>query len=75
MATGSDERQAGLIDIPMAAVRLRIGISTLRRKINDGTIPAYRLGGPGTQIRLDPQELDAWLRAPERDNAPGGEAA
>jgi excisionase family DNA binding protein len=54
-------------------VRLGIGISTLRRKIAAAEIPAYRMGGPGA-IRLDPQELDAWLRGPE-DAAPGGEAA
>jgi excisionase family DNA binding protein len=50
-------------------VRLNIGISTLRAKIRDGTIPAYRLGGPGTQIRLDPVELERWLQTPE---VPGG---
>jgi hypothetical protein len=28
-------------------------------------IPAYRLGGARTQIRPDPDELDAWLRKPK----------
>lgn len=71
MAKDSKERaEATLIDIPTAAVQLAIGISTLRRKIAAGEVPAYRLGGPGTAIRLDPQELDSWLRSPE-DAAPG----
>jgi excisionase family DNA binding protein len=63
----------GLIDIPTAAGRLGIGVSTLRRKIKAGEVPAYRMGGPGSGIRLDPVELDQWLRSPE--DAPGGEAA
>lgn len=71
MATESEVRAQGLINIPAAAAQLGIGISTLRRKINDGVVPAYRIGGPGTAIRLDPAELDAWLRTPE-DIAPGG---
>jgi excisionase family DNA binding protein len=74
MATESNERRPALIDVPEAAARLGIGISTLRRKIKAGEVPAFRLGGPGTAIRLDPVELDQWLRSPE-DAAPGGEAA
>ena len=66
MGTSGNEWQPGLIDIPTAAVRLGIGISTLRRKITAGEVPAYRMGGPGTAIRLDPQELDGWLRRPEK---------
>jgi excisionase family DNA binding protein len=66
--TNEHEQREGLIDIPTAAARLGLGISTLRRKINEGEVPAYRMGGPGTVIRLDPQELDEWLRQPE-DNA------
>jgi excisionase family DNA binding protein len=75
MATDGNERQPPLIDIPTAAVRLGVGISTLRRKIAAGDVPAYRMGGPGAAIRLDPVELDAWLRAPEPGDAPGGKAA
>jgi excisionase family DNA binding protein len=75
MGTSGNERKPVLIDIPTAAVRLGIGISTLRRKIAAGEVPAYRMGGPGTAIRLDPVELDAWLRAPEPGGAPGGDAA
>lgn len=75
MATDGKERQPRLIDIPTAAVRLGISISSLRRKVAAGEVPAYRMGGPGTAIRLDPVELDAWLRAPEPGDVPGGEAA
>jgi excisionase family DNA binding protein len=59
--SADSKEQPGLIDIPTAAIRLGIGVSTLRRKIAAGTIPAYRLGGSGTQIRLDPAELQGWL--------------
>jgi excisionase family DNA binding protein len=69
--TTADQERAPLIDVPTAAARLGIGIGTLRKKISAGVIPAYRIGGPGTQIRLDPVELDQWLRTPE-GNAPGG---
>ncbi len=67
MSTNEQERH--LIDIPTAAARLGIGISTLRRKVSEGTIPAYRLGGPGTMIRLDPRELDHWLRSEPEEAA------
>ena len=45
MNTDERERQQALIDIPTAAARLGLGlgISTLRRKINEGEIPAYRM--------------------------------
>jgi len=65
MSANEQGRREGLIDIPTAAARLGLGISTLRRKINEGEVPAYRMGGPGSVIRLDPQELDQWLREPE----------
>jgi excisionase family DNA binding protein len=65
VTTNEQERREGLIDIPTAAARLGLGISTLRRNINEGEIPAYRMGGPGSVIRLDPQELEQWLRQPE----------
>jgi excisionase family DNA binding protein len=65
MGTNEHERSEGLIDIPTAAARLGLGISTLRRKINEGEVPAYRMGGPGSVIRLDPQELEDWLRRTE----------
>jgi excisionase family DNA binding protein len=65
MGTNEQERSEGLIDIPTAAARLGLGISTLRRKINEGEVPAYRMGEPGSVIRIDPRELDEWLRQPE----------
>ena len=56
----ANEHERRLIDIPTAADRLNLGVSTVRRKINAGEIPAYRMGGPGSVIRLD-----RWLREPE----------
>jgi excisionase family DNA binding protein len=65
MATESNERPQGLIDIPTAAVRLGLSVSTVRRKIREGEVVGYRMGGPGTAIRIDPRELEAWLHKPE----------
>jgi hypothetical protein len=38
--------RAALIDIPTAAVRLGMSISTVRRKIRTGELSAYHMGGP-----------------------------
>ena len=73
MAIKAQEQPPALIDIPTAAARLGLSITAVRRKISEGEIPAYRMGGPNTVIRIDPRELDAWVRRPEQ-NAPGGAA-
>jgi excisionase family DNA binding protein len=74
MAIEAQEQPPALIDIPTAAARLGLSITAVRRKIRDKEIPAYRMGGPNTVIRIDPRELDAWVRGPEQ-NARGGGAA
>jgi len=43
-----------------AATRHRVSPRTIRRRIADGSIPAYRFGP--TLIRLNPVEVDAVLR-------------
>jgi excisionase family DNA binding protein len=69
MAIEAQEQPPQLIDIPTAAAHLGLSSATVRRKIKAGEIPAYRMGGPGTVIRIDPCELDAWVRGPGQ-NAP-----
>jgi excisionase family DNA binding protein len=72
MPTEAQEQPPPLIDIPTAAARLGLSITAVRRKIREGTIPAYRMGGANTVIRIDPAELEAWVRGPEQRDAHGG---
>jgi excisionase family DNA binding protein len=37
---------------------------TVRRKVLEGIIPAYRTGPKGSAVRIDRLELEAWLRRP-----------
>lgn len=46
--------------IPEAAARLGIHPKTLRRRIAEGKLPAYRLGHQ--IVRLNPDDVDALLR-------------
>jgi excisionase family DNA binding protein len=34
---------------------------TVRRRIQDGEIPAVTLGGPGSAVRIPARALDDWL--------------
>jgi len=43
-----------------AAARHRVSVKTLRRRVAEGKIVAYRFGP--TLIRVDPSEVDAFLR-------------
>jgi excisionase family DNA binding protein len=58
----STEAQPALIDIPTAAARLGLSITTVRRKIREGEIPAYRMGGAQTVIRIDPLDTSISTR-------------
>ena len=57
MATEAQEQHPPLIDIPTAAAHLGLSITAVRRKIREGEIPAYRMGGAQTVIRIDPLEI------------------
>lgn len=48
-----DQRQ--LIPITAAAEQLDISPRTIRRRIEDGTLPAYRVG---RLLKIDPADLD-----------------
>jgi len=47
-----------LLSIPAVAGRLDVSVPTVRRLIRRGELPALRVG---SQIRIDPYELEAWL--------------
>jgi excisionase family DNA binding protein len=44
------------------AARLGVSLPTVRRRIRSGELPAVRLGNqPGTAVRVDERELDAFV--------------
>lgn len=49
-----------LVSIQTAAEYVDLDARTIRRRISDGTLPAYRLGGT---IRIDLDDLDRALKA------------
>lgn len=49
-----------MIDVEEAAKRLGLSVSTVRRMVRDGTLPAYKLG---KQWRFKPEELTAYVEA------------
>jgi len=50
-----------LLTVKEAAARLRVHPQSVRRMIEDGRLRAFQLGGPGTAVRIDARELEAWL--------------
>ncbi|HEV2590294.1 MAG TPA: helix-turn-helix domain-containing protein [Gaiellaceae bacterium] len=53
--------QRRLLTVQEVAARTGQSIDTIRRKIRTGEIPAVQLGGKGFPIRVDAEELDAWM--------------
>jgi len=45
------------LTVSEAAKALKMQPSTIKRKIKEGLIPAYRLGGSTSPVRIDEQEL------------------
>lgn len=57
-----DPSQPRLLTIPEVAERLGLSTKSIRTKINQGQIPACRLGeGKHAPIRVDERELDLYL--------------
>jgi excisionase family DNA binding protein len=66
----STNEHGRLLAVPEVAVRTGLGISTVRRKIAQGEIPAVRLGSKaGSSVRVDERELERWLYSDPRDAA------
>jgi excisionase family DNA binding protein len=53
-----------LLTIDEVADRLGVTRRTIERKIEQGVILAYQLGGPRTAIRIPADELEQWLKEP-----------
>jgi excisionase family DNA binding protein len=57
------------------AFHLRCSEETIRRLIRAGALPAVRLGGPGTALRVPAAGLRAWLWAePTEENKTDAES-
>ena len=68
MATAAEPTR--LLRVDEAAERLNVSVTTLRRRIHDGEIPAVRLGPTDRHpLRVDPAELERWLRPARGDEA------
>jgi excisionase family DNA binding protein len=68
MAT--EVRTPVLLSVRETAKLLGLSERQVWRKLSRGEIPAVQLGGPGTAVRIDRDELVAWLRSsPEGDAA------
>ena len=68
-AMSTNEKRRALLTVPQAAERLAQGVSTIRRKISAGELPAIRLGtGPQAPVRIDAEELERWLEARRTDH-------
>jgi excisionase family DNA binding protein len=55
--------QRHLLTLDQVAERLGVSRRTVERKIAAGEIPALRLGGARSPLRIDEAELEAWLYA------------
>jgi excisionase family DNA binding protein len=70
MAADAHTEHERLMSIPEVATRLNLSIGHVRRLIRQGEIPALRLSSrPGSSLRIDSEELEAWLRSQPEDVA------
>jgi excisionase family DNA binding protein len=66
MRTDSHTEAERLLSIPEVAVKLNLSISSVRRLIAQGDIPAVKLGrAPNSSVRVYPSELACWLDSGE----------
>jgi excisionase family DNA binding protein len=57
----TDVRTPQLLTVREVADRLKLSEKSVRRRIASGELPAVRLGGRGTQLRVDERELDQYV--------------
>jgi len=62
-----DSEEAQMVDVPTAAKRMGVSTSFVYRAVRTGKLAAHRIG---STIRFYPTELDAYIRANERDVHP-----
>jgi excisionase family DNA binding protein len=57
------------LSVREVAAELGCSEPTVRRRIREGQLPAVRLGGPGSPIRIPRAGLEAWLwSTPSEEN-------
>jgi excisionase family DNA binding protein len=49
------------VSLDEATQLLSVSTRTIRRRISDGSLRGYRLGPPGSRLRLRVDELVAWV--------------
>lgn len=62
-----------MLTLAEVADRLAVSDKTARRLIARGELPCVQLGGRRSALRIDEDQLDAWLDRRRTDH-PGGEA-
>jgi excisionase family DNA binding protein len=55
------EHGGAYLTVAEVATELACSEPTVRRRIRAGEIPAVRLGGPGSAVRIPRAGLEAWL--------------
>jgi excisionase family DNA binding protein len=55
------DHQSAWLTAADVATELACSEPTVRRRIRAGQIPAVRLGGPGSAVRIPRAGLEAWL--------------
>jgi excisionase family DNA binding protein len=58
---GTDVQAPQLLTVREVADRLKLSEKSVRRRIASGELPAVRLGGRGTKLRVDERELDQYV--------------
>jgi excisionase family DNA binding protein len=52
-----------LLSVGVAAIELRLSVTTVRRLLRKYTIPVVQVGGPGHAIRIRRSDLDRLFEA------------
>ncbi len=67
MLRRNNTESVGVLTAREAAAELGVSLATVRRRVADGSLPAYRLGNrPGAAVRIRRADLDALL-VPSRE--------
>jgi excisionase family DNA binding protein len=61
MSVTTPAHQREYLTVAEVAAELACSEPTVRRRIRAGEIPAVRLGGPGSGVRIPRAGLEAWL--------------
>ncbi|MGZ6580053.1 MAG: helix-turn-helix domain-containing protein [Gaiellaceae bacterium] len=57
----TEQHTSQLLTVPEVAERLRLSKGTVYRLVRTGVVPASRMGGEHTSIRVRADKLERWL--------------